>query len=43
MHGYSRVEIESIESFVTGRDTFVYLTTGYGKSVIFVEVVSVIS
>ena len=35
-------QIESIESFVSGRDTFVSLPTGYGKSVILVEVVSVI-
>ena len=35
-------QIESIESFVSGRDTFVSLPTGYGKSVILVEVVSVV-
>ena len=34
-------QIESIESFVSGRDTFVSLPTGYG-SVILIEVVSVI-
>ena len=34
-------QIESIESFVSGRDTFVSLPTGYG-SVILVEVVSVV-
>ena len=28
-------QIESIECFVSGRDTFVSLPTGYGKSVIF--------
>ena len=28
-------QIESIETFVSGKDTFVSLPTGYGKSVIF--------
>ena len=28
-------QIEAIQSFVSGRDTFVSLPTGYGKSVIF--------
>ena len=34
-------QIELLESFVSGRDTFVSLPTGYGKSNILVEVVSV--
>ena len=33
-------QIESIESFLSGRDTSVSLPTGYGKSVILVEVIS---
>ena len=33
-------QIESIESFVSGRDTSVFLPAVYGKSVILVEVVS---
>ena len=28
-------QIESIETFVSGKDTFISLPTGYGKSVIF--------
>ena len=32
-------QIESIERFVSDRDTFVSLLTGYGKSIIFVEVI----
>ena len=28
-------QIESVKSFVSGRDTFVTLPTGYGKSIIF--------
>ena len=35
-------QIESTESFVFGRDTFVSLPTGYGQSVILVELVSVV-
>ena len=46
VHGYIQElkskQIESTESFVSGRDTFVSLSTGYGKSVILVEVVSVV-
>ena len=34
-------QIESIESFVSGRDTFVSLPTGYGSAIL-VEVVSVV-
>ena len=33
-------QIESIENFVFGRDTLVFLPTGYDKSVILVEAVS---
>jgi len=28
-------QLEAVESFVAGKDTFVALPTGYGKSVIF--------
>ena len=35
-------QIELLKSFVSSRDTFV-LPTGYGKSIIFVEVVPVVS
>ena len=38
-----RKQIESIESFVSVRDTFVSLLTRYGKSIILLEVVSVVS
>ena len=33
-------EIELLESFVSGRDTFVSKPTGYGNSIILVEVVA---
>ena len=36
-------QIELIESLVSGKDTFVFLPTGYGKSVILVKVVTVAS
>ena len=29
------IQLEAVESFVSGQDTFVALPTGYGKSVIF--------
>ena len=38
-----RKQIELIESFVSVRDTFISLLTRYGKSIILVEVVSVVS
>ena len=46
VHGCSRVQpkqIEVLESFVSGRDSFVSLPTEYGKSIILLEVVPVIS
>ena len=36
-------QIELIERFVSGTDTFVSLLTAYGKSIIFIEIISVIS
>ena len=33
--GLKPKQLEAIESFVSGKDTFVSLPTGYGKSVIF--------
>ena len=33
--GLKPKQLEAVESFVSGKDTFVSLPTGYGKSVIF--------
>ena len=41
--GISRKQIESLVSFVSSRDIFISLPTGYGKSIILVEIVSVVS
>ena len=48
VYGYSRIEtkrkqIELLESVVSGKNTFVSLPTGYGKYILLVEAVSVVS
>ena len=35
VEGLKPKQMEAIESFVSGKDTFVALPTGYGKSLIF--------
>ena len=35
IQGLKPKQLEAVESFVSGKDTFVALPTGYGKSIIF--------
>jgi len=35
IQGLKPKQLEAVESFVSGKDTFVSLPTGYGKSIIF--------